>query len=429
MPEMTKLILDELLDRYERSKLFREGSSTKRILIDVPGHGRFSGLQEKADEKKEFLDALEELQDRGLIGYDWVRFEKGNLVSKIWLVTEPEALSGSYRMAGRISRREKLFALERQIHDILDGMAGDPDNDLVRFLAREREAIQSKKTISRFFFQGDGKENTDEKNRNLLLFLRELQNREDNRLERILSTTLYGDSKYFERELKQKVLSILRDLAREDGRENLTDEELLEERGIFRWPEIMEFCGPVSATLDDGTTVPYMGQVYGAYINSAMVHHVVRVQLLEPLRIISIENKANYVWYLTHARKSRELVLYHGGCFSPMKGRWFRLIAEADGAADVEVRHWSDIDLGGFRIFRRFRDELFPRAVPWRMDVRTLENYMDYCIPLGSESYRHHLSALTEDPAYNCFSDTIRFMLDRNVRLEQEAEIGVKQNV
>ena len=106
-----------------------------------------------------------------------------------------------------------------------------------------------------------------------------------------------------------------------------------------------------------------------------------------------------------------------------MKGKWFRLIAEADGAVDVEVFHWSDIDLGGFRIFRRFRDELFPWAVPWRMDIRTLESYKDYCIPLGSESYRYHLRALTEDPAYRCFSDTIRYMLDQNVRLEQEAEI------
>lgn len=420
---MIKLILDELLDRYERSKLFREGSSTKRILLDVSDHGRFSGLQERADEKREFLDALEELQDKGLIGYDWVRFEKGNLVDKIWLVTEPGALLDSYRLAGRISRREKLFTLEKQLRDTLDGMEGNSENDVFRFLKRELETIQSKKNISRFFFQGDGKKDTDEKNRNLLLFLSELQHREDNRLERVMSMALFGDSKYFERELKQKVLSILRTLAREDGRENLTDEELLEERGIFRWPEIMEFCGPVSVTLDDGTIIPYMGQVYGAYINATMVHHVVRVQLHEPLRIISIENKANYTWYLTKARKSRELVLYHGGCFSPMKGKWFRLIAEADGAVDVEVFHWSDIDLGGFRIFRRFRDELFPWAVPWRMDIRTLESYKDYCIPLGSESYRYHLRALTEDPAYRCFSDTIRYMLDQNVRLEQEAEI------
>ena len=65
---------------------------------------------------------------------------------------------------------------------------------------------------------------------------------------------------------------------------------------------------------------------------------------------MTIENKANYISYINGMTAEDELVIYHGGCYSPIKGRWLRLIAEEAEKSKIQVFHWSDIDLGGFRI-------------------------------------------------------------------------------
>ena len=424
---MKKRILDELLDRYERSRAFREGASARRIQADVSSCRTFSGCFEDGDAKREFLSELEELREEGLVDYSWVRFEKGNLVDKIYLQTDPSKLQEAYRIAGRISGEEKIHTLERQLHEALEQIPGDvrDTGDIPLFLRSEIETIRDTKKIPRFFFDGDAVRERDvERNGKLLLFLSEISRADEpgEMLERVMSTRLFGDSKYFEHEIKTKALSILRHLKKCSGGEALMDDQLLAERGIFRWPEILEFRGRLLAEMDDGSIVDYSGQLYGAYINGTAVRHVKRVSLKGISRIISIENKANYVWYLENRKQEEELVLYHGGFFSPAKGQWFRMIAEAAGSS-CRIDHWSDIDLGGFRIFQILKRDIFPKAEPFRMDVETLEEYKERCLTLGGERYRGQLEKCLDDPEYACFRDVISYMLRENVRLEQETEI------
>ncbi len=457
---MKKQILNELLDRYERSKAFREGTSVRRVLADAASCPQFASWMEQGDSKREFLEALEELREEGLLDYSWVRFEKGNLVDKIWLCTEAAAVERSYHAAGRISRQEKLAVLERQICAALEetGLSKQEcmTGDLPRFLMEEAEEIRVRKRIPHFFFDGGESFREDErKNEDLLRFLSGIcfpdrnrtvspaseadssgsfplepdepapvvtQAREEE-LERVLSTRLFGDSKYFERELRPKVLSILRQLAKQGGRDYEEDEQLLGERGIAKWPEILEFKGTLKADLDDGRCLDYTDHIYGAYINGAALKHVQRLRLNGISRIISIENKANYTWYITGHQREEELVLYHGGFFSPAKGRFYHLIAEAAESLSIRVYHWSDIDVGGFRIFLRLKKEIFPQAEPMQMDVETLLKYRSRCMPLEKGAYRDTLKRCLADPAYAVFAEVISLMLRENIRLEQEAEL------
>ena len=450
---MKKQILNELLDRYERSKAFREGESSKRVLVDVSSSSMFSSWMEQGDSKREFLESLEALRREGLINYSWERFEKGNLVDKVWLVTDEAAVEKSYLTAGRIPRQRKLAVLDRQICAALHETGLDKDElkngDLTKFLLEEVDEIREKKRIPRFFFDGTDSFREDERrNRDLLIFLKEIcffdrtqsciphrsvsendvpshvvTHAREEELERILSIRLFGDSKYFERELRSKALSILRYLAKQDGREFEEDEQLLEERGVVKWPEILEFRGALKADLDDGRTLDYSDHIYGAYINGTAVKHVRKVHLNGISRILSIENKANYTWYVATHQTQDELVLYHGGFFSPAKGLLFRLIAEAAKSQQIMVHHWSDIDLGGFRIFLRLKRELFLEAEPVYMNVETLRKYRDRCMPIKEESYRDKLVHCLADPEYGMFMEVISYMLAENIRLEQEAEI------
>lgn len=461
---MKKLILNELLDRYERSKAFREGASTRRILVNVSSCPQFSSFMEQGDSKREFLEALETLRQDGLLDYAWERFEKGNLVDKVWLNTDMERLEQSYRAAGRISRHQKLLVLEKQICAALSetGLKDEElkRGDLTGFLLEELDEIRTKKRIPRFFFDEAGSFPTDgifpdgqpadaRKNRSLLCFLREIcffdikqagippditapgtdtpspvvTHAREEELERVLSLRLFGDSKYFERELRSKALSILRYLAKRDGRECDEDGQLLAERGIVKWPEILEFRGCLKADLDDGRILDYSDHIYGACINGEAVKHVEKVHLAGVSTIICIENKANYTWYLRTHQTEGALVLYHGGFFSPTKGRWLRLIAEAAEQNQAVIYHWSDIDLGGFRIFLRLKKEIFRDAKPLYMDAETLSKYRDRSMPLEKGAYRDSLIRCLADPEYSMFAEVISLMLSENIRLEQEAEI------
>ena len=477
-----KQILGELLDRYERSKVFRERSldsgsvpsgKTRRILLRIDADEKLSALMEDTDKRKEFLRAAENLRLKGVIDYSWARYEKGNLIDRIWLLTEEESLRKSYRITGRIGKHALLDLLERQICSVLEiGLApqteegaeqGDPaepemdaksgvrtepemdamsgvraesdenTEDIRCFLTEMLHTIRETRSVPRFFFKGDKDKRSEEaaarKNENLLRFLSVLMSSREEVLERVISTRLYGDSKYFERELRSRVLSILRHIAECSDRTKAADTEsgnwLLEERGVMKWPEILEFCGGIRIWLDDGKEIDCSSQIYGAYVNSETVRHIRHVELINVKRVLTIENKANYTWYLGNAREEAELVLYHGGCFSPVKGRWMKKIREAADRSGREIvfHHWSDIDAGGFRIFLRLRREIFPGIMPVHMDVETLQQNTDRCIPIEDERYIGLLRMIRENPEYGVFSEVLDYMLEQRVRLEQEAEI------
>ena len=84
---MEKKILAVLLDSYERSRLFREGDSA--------------------------------LAAEGLIEYDWVRYEEGNLIDRIFLRTEEAAVRQSYLRIGRVRKQAQLDVLESQVQAAL----------------------------------------------------------------------------------------------------------------------------------------------------------------------------------------------------------------------------------------------------------------------------------------------------------------------
>lgn len=425
MVNYEKEILDCLLDKYESGKAFMNGEPSRRIMVHRSKIKSFRKAYENIDTKILFHDALQRLKEAELIDFSWEKYEAGNIVDEIWLNPDPEKLLESCRCAGRKPKAQILHELEAVLDEALASCRGRLSEvsdglDLYRFLQRQKETIQEKKRVPRYFFADDL-----ERNRALLRFLRELMFNDGEEMERVVSMRLYGDSKYFEHELKPKTLSVLRAVAKEKQDGDLNDADLLLQRGIVRWPEVLEFRGSVQTESYDEEIADYTAQRYGAYLNTDALRHVRNVTVRGINRMITIENKANYVWYIQNSCDPRELTVYHGGCYSPMKGKWMRMLADAVRRQNPEAQflHWSDIDAGGFRIFIRLRDHLIPEVRPWRMDVETLVKYSDRTVSLETDSYRNLLRTMLNSPEYGVFKDTLTFMLEEGVRLEQEAEI------
>lgn len=136
-------------------------------------------------------------------------------------------------------------------------------------------------------------------------------------------------------------------------------------------------------------------------------------------RIIFIENKANYIDYIQNKKRDNECVIYHGGMYGPIKGQFFKNIYKV--AKNSEFYHWSDIDIGGFRIFVRLR-KIIPNIKPYKMDKKAFYSKKEYWKEID-EKYKSQLVKMREKEEYECFYDVIDEMLENNSKLEQEAFI------
>lgn len=409
-----KEILKRLIEKYEKSRAFTTGIFAKRIALTAIQESWIQERMERPDEKRLFLNSLDDLKRDGLIDYSWEKYEEGNLVKKIWLIPDEKAIRVCYGRLGCTPAKEKADELFKRIGEYLQEL--NSESPLSHFLKISMEELEKRRRIQGFFTE-DQKLNED-----ILKCLIYMEQNQEEQMERLMSAGLYGDSKYFEKHVKRKVLSILRYIKQKESEDVLEDEELLREKGIVRWPEILEFTGRIVVCLNDGDVIDYCTQKYGAYINSETVKQISEVIPEQIRRVMFIENKANYIWYVTHEKSDDELVVFHGGCYSPLKGKWFQKIYVGCQKQKEKIQyfHWSDIDVGGFQIFRRLQRNIVFELEPYKMDVNTLEKYRDDAIEIKSASYLKKLSELGQNLEYACFRDVIFVMLKYHIRLEQE---------
>ena len=107
----------------------------------------FAELAEKSDARREFLDTAEELAAEGLIEYDWVRYEEGNLIDRIFLRTEEAAV----RHVLESQVQAALFRIEAAFQKI----ERKGDEKITAWLSAALEEIRCKRRIPRLFFKGE----------------------------------------------------------------------------------------------------------------------------------------------------------------------------------------------------------------------------------------------------------------------------------
>lgn len=135
-------------------------------------------------------------------------------------------------------------------------------------------------------------------------------------------------------------------------------------------------------------------------------------------RILSIENKANYFDYIGKHRKTDDLVIYHGGQYSPTKRLFFQAVADA--SMNLPWYHWGDIDYGGFSMLARLRREINVNVQPYRMSKQELITYAPFAISFASQ-YSAKLQSLVVNSDLSDCVECINYMLEKKIRLEQEA--------
>ena len=402
-------ILSILVDWYEDSPAYvRNQKPNRRRIMRLYDNGKSDFIDYNIEEpaiRKEINQAVMDLANRRFIEFEWMRGQENYILSRLWL--NYDSLGQIYTHLGRRPRSDTVDEVLSQLKILLNETREDWAH---KWLDETYVVISRKQTIGNNLPEGKSERN------DLLKTVSELSKRtEVEILERIFSIQCFGDSKRFEHSVKPRLVRILKKYLVQD---ECIDDEALRYVGIVRYPEQFEFSGALSIMLPKGL-VDFMPLPFGGTLT---IYDVKEGQIKlgsDIRRILSIENRANYIEYIRKFQSKDELVLFHGGQFSPAKSVFLNALVSSMPESCMFF-HWGDIDYGGFSMLARLRQEIIPDVQAWKMGIEDLRQYSKYTIGF-SESYGKRLASLLEMPELRDCLSCIKFMLKHKVRLEQEA--------
>lgn len=401
-----KLIIQVLIKKYEKSNIFKtREEQQRRIMVKTSDFKKVDF--ENYEQKSTFFEALKDLKDDALLDYSWIRFEEGNLLKAIWLNQDQEAITRAYKVAGL----EVTYNVYEKMVEALNAYAFKNYDWMVTL---KQDLIQRFDRSGKF---GNLLTTDPEIDSELIRCMIELDKLSFTSVhERVFSASVFGDSKFFQNNLKSRLESIIR-------RYNEMDEDVdaLQMVCLYTNPELIYFCGPIHLVLESGN-YDALALNQGAVLLGNYVREIRGIKPSKSIRtIISIENRATYELMIQH-KPEQVLLVYHGGFASGVKRQFFASLYRAFPEADYY--HWSDIDLGGVRILRTLKN-IIPKVKPMLMDEATLSKHRSVAIEIHS-SYKEKIKRMLENEMANdkdsdrdC-SMILEGILKHGVRLEQE---------
>lgn len=413
------LILNSLLDKYEKSKHFSQpGHSKQRVLLKPERNDLKEYDFQNIVVRDRFNAALERLKASALIHVTWLKGREHLVASEIWL--NLDMLDDAYAVACRQPLRAQLFSLCQLLESASKRVSSAW---LKAHLADKKELLLQSNKISGLYKKGEQ-------------FLAELlvaleyydKLAGTDTTMRAFSIVCYHDSKRFERVYRDSFLAEMRTahpgLKELLAYHELSPREQLDYLGIHVRPEIFEFCGAIQLETPLGQCD--FSALNGCALTSTATSSVLRIQSGSIARILFIENKTNYDEYIEKERQQDELVVYHGGFMSAQKKSFFKKIA-LSAASDTQIHFWADIDLGGFKMFYHL-NAIIPQLEPWRMSGKDVEQYSAQGLE-RSQEYLHTLKIYQHLPEAELFSDAINAILSCGRTIEQESMLLISHEM
>lgn len=394
-----KSILNKLLDAYER----KQENSNRRVIIKAEKFELYD--LENVDMKHLFIQSVQSLHKREYVKFTWVKFEMGNLLNQIILVEK--AVPEICLRLQRVGKSEKTDIFINELKAYKENIVTDW---VSRFLADEENYISRKNNWSAIWPKDKGHR------KEFVKLLSTLEVCENMPL-RYLSVRLFGDSKKIENEYKAKIVSV----AKKYIPLSLDDEDILEYLGVELNPRDILFCGNLEYQLK-GVHLSTAGYIYGTSINQLTIKYMNK-PIVHHSKVLTIENKATYYEYLK-VKRDDELVIYLGGFF----GRATReFLMKLKTNKKLIFEHWSDIDLGGFRIYKYLMNLLENRVKPVGMDVSIYQKYTKKSNNIDKlpDTHLNEIEAMMSLSEMVMLKEVMSKVLIKKKRLEQE-RIDVK---
>ncbi len=390
MKRYESLILNALLNQYERSKSFigknvQNQSFNKRI-TDL-----FQGYADEANYElfSEVNSQVSSLEREGLITVK--RKKRGKIdtevISSVTLVVDN--LEQCYHALGRQPKADKNAAIRKLLNEYYDRtpLIHDYCEEQFRRLA-ENKKVQYSDDLDKL--------------EQILKVLAEIESVEEETFIRNFSIRVLGDSKAFEH-IKTAVISLLCEYG-----DYLDKECILQDLNIVNNPGYVYVKGNGIITIS-GQTIDF-GRLNGDFgLSSAVLDDIEKVEI-SASKVITIENLTTFNSFVD----KDAFVIYLGGYHNSIRRNMIRKIYENN--PDKKYYHYGDIDAGGFYILLDLRAKTGISFETLNMDVETLEKYKAYTKKL-TENDRTRLNNLLGGE----FDAVIKYMLEHDCKLEQEA--------
>ena len=390
MKDFEKGILNKLLDKYENSKLSKEGTSTKRSIklttkdAELSTYNGFDSFKYvevndnviKNLEKQNFVTAC---------------FENDSFK---YLTLNLNNVDAVYNYLGRNKPSDEL----NRIKDILTKYHFD--NFVNSFKEFTLNYIDTKYTYPKLYF-GDA----EQLDLILNIFTKMFELTEDIKI-RDFSSKYLGDSKLFE-SMQGKIIKIIKDFDENEHNEDdvLSDYYIVKNSSyaLIKNNLIFKINNSIINLNDFG---------YEFSLSDEMIKSLSLIES-NVNKIITVENLTSF--YSLNEKDS--VIVYLAGFHNHTKQSLLLKIYEKYPHA--EYYHFGDIDVGGILIFYNLIDKTKIPFKPYQMGINELENNLEHTKKLTENDVKS-LNRMINDSKYLLFNETIKYMLKNNIKLEQE---------
>lgn len=462
-PDVT-VILNALLDKFEnrakRDRTIRESENTyhatlstqhaqrsiKVSLIDFSLPTYFS--QTDPEPRTIANQQLQTLEKYGHVKLDWLSGESGHLLQSITLKTEhiiPQQsgvdaprnnelfqLLSRRPIADNRARLEDLLLAEKFRYQKSDWRA--------RALGHILNQLRAGKSPSPFSLT------VSDFNHDLLAVLQALSTLTAETPHRVFSVRVFNDTKRFD-DLKPALIR----LARRANPEwkLLNNEDLLRELNLVANPNYIHLSGNWELTDINGQIINLNAFTPSVGFPASQIESIQKITIRAE-SVLCIENLTSFheftrtsytgtqvnkytrkhtqpdeleTWNVeleTHPTPHATRIPPHAticlmGNPSPAVRHLLRLIPE-----QTPIYLWSDMDYGGFNILSQLRKKISRHIQPYLMDIATFESHARLSRPL-TQSDARNLKRLIQNPILKDIHPTIEHLLQRGLKLEQEA--------
>lgn len=241
-------------------------------------------------------------------------------------------------------------------------------------------------------------------------------------LERELSIAVFGDTKIFEKEYRNKLLYVLKtygnynDLISEIEEEKDNEKEereeiehsILEELNIYSNPKYVYFKGCAEITFEDGNSYKLSSDIPIALPMDKL--STIKSFVISDSAIMTVENLASY----NRIYEKDCFVIYLAGYHNIAKQSLIKLIASQNDVK--EWYHFGDIDPDGFLILENLKKKTGINFKPVYMSINELKKYEKYTKKLEDNDTTKAQGLINK----GLYVDIMEYMLKNNVKLEQE---------
>lgn len=361
----TTILIEKIIYKYETSSRDWRG--------ETAGNRSLRIQQKDFDEvgKSQLIREAAELEAQGIVRVKW--FNNKTDIEKVFYSLED--IPKMYQMLGKISKSESLRHMKeyvsKQMIDVKKGWILDCYEEMIRQLENgtmPKNLLVSETGLAYEYSKENGVE---EASANLFCAcLNSLDELREPIYKRIFSKYYLGNSKTFEKILQARIISQARKY-HTDLDDNMNDSEVLSQLYIEEYSQELAVKGELILELN-GVKIDLSAFIYGTVINSEMLRHS-HIAVQQKIRkIITVENKANY---MSMAYETGTLIIYTHGYFSPKERDFLKELEQLLREQGVTYLHTGDLDYGGIRIFQYIRTHIFPKLQPYLMDVIQYEAY------------------------------------------------------